>query len=150
MDQIAARLGLVITPLKVIPNPKGDIYHALKRSESSFKGFGEAYFSSVYKNEIKGWNRHKTMTLNLIVPSGEVTFVIFQEPSSSVQKEMFYCTTLSIKNYKRLTVPPGLWVAFRGEGEGLNLILNLADMEHDPEEKETQGLSGILFDWDSI
>ena len=42
--------------------------------------------------------------------------------------------TLSHSNYKRLTIPPGLWVAFEGIGMNLNLLLNIADLEHDPQE----------------
>ena len=37
-------------------------------------------------------------------------------------------------NYKRLTIEPGAWVAFQGLGLGMNLILNIASCEHDPNE----------------
>ena len=39
--------GLILTPLQVVGNPKGDIYHALKASAPGYQGFGEAYFSTV-------------------------------------------------------------------------------------------------------
>ena len=35
--------------LKKINNPKGDIWHGLKKSEPSFIEFGEAYFSFIKK-----------------------------------------------------------------------------------------------------
>ena len=35
--------GLIVTPLKRIFHPQGDIFHALKRSEGTFETFGEAY-----------------------------------------------------------------------------------------------------------
>ena len=62
--------GVLVTPLKKINNSKGDILHALKKSDPDFSNFGEAYFSIIKKGEIKGWNRHKKMTINLIVPVG--------------------------------------------------------------------------------
>jgi dTDP-4-dehydrorhamnose 3,5-epimerase len=42
-------------------------------------------------------------------------------------------------NYYRLTVLPGIWVAFEGM-ENLNLLMNMADLEHDPEEVDRKDL----------
>ncbi len=64
--------GVILTPLKKITHLKGDILHAMKKSEKEFSGFGEAYFSSVYKGKIKGWKKHNKMTLNIIVVKGEI------------------------------------------------------------------------------
>ena len=71
--------GVELTKLKKISHPKGDIFHALKSSENSFSGFGEAYFSSVNGEEIKGWKKHTQMVMNLIVPVGTVMFYIYDD-----------------------------------------------------------------------
>ena len=128
--------GVMITPLKKIFNEKGNIYHCLKNSDPGFMGFGEAYFSSVTCGAVKGWNRHKNMTLNLIVAVGEVSFVICEHIKEHRSKSKFFQITLSESNYHRLTIPPGLWVAFQGKGSNLNLILNIADSCHDTDELE--------------
>lgn len=73
--------NVILTGLKKIPTPKGMVFHGLKASENSYKGFGEAYFSSVAPNEIKGWKRHSRMTLNLIVIVGEIEFTIYMTPA---------------------------------------------------------------------
>ena len=85
------------------------------------------------------------MTLNLVVPVGEVTFVICDKRESSRSKGKFLKVTLSQTNYKRLTVPPRLWIAFRGSGINTNLILNIANMEHDPNEIEKMNLEEIPY-----
>ena len=74
--------GIILTPLNQIHHPKGDIYHAMKKSDDGFDGFGEAYFSTVHKNDIKGWKKHRDMTLNLLVPIGEIKFVVYNEDCS--------------------------------------------------------------------
>jgi dTDP-4-dehydrorhamnose 3,5-epimerase len=132
--------GVTLTPLRQILNPKGDILHAIKKSDQGFAGFGEAYFSTVYNGVIKGWKKHTKMTLNLVVPSGVIEFVCFDG------KE-FQSIVLSQDNYQRLTVNPGVWVAFRGKNEGLNLLLNVASIEHDPAESENCSLEDISYDW---
>ena len=148
MDEINIE-GVILTPLKKIHHPKGDIFHGMKKSDVGFAGFGEAYFSEIKSGKVKGWNRHKKMILNLIVPIGEVTFVIYDDIEESGSKGKFFKVTLSQTNYQRLTVPPGLWLAFRGKGNNTNLILNIANMEHDPNEIEKMNLDKIPYNFDS-
>jgi dTDP-4-dehydrorhamnose 3,5-epimerase len=139
--------GVVITPLKRILHEKGDIYHAMKKSETSFFSFGEAYFSSVNCNDIKGWKKHSKMVLNLVVPVGSVRFVLFDDRKESITNGNYIDVTVSSDNYIRLTIPPGLWVAFQGIGKKLNLLLNIASIEHDPSESVTAPLNSIFFRW---
>lgn len=134
--------GVSLYPLKQIHNSKGDILHALKMSSDGFVNFGEAYFSEVKSGEIKGWKKHTKMTLNLIVPIGCIDFVIFNE-----EDKIFFNITLSRDNYQRLTIEPGLWMAFRGQSSGTNLLLNIASIEHDPSEAESRELEEIAYPW---
>ena len=139
--------GVVLTPLKQINNPKGDIYHALKSSEQSFSTFGEAYFSTVLFDDIKGWKKHTKMIMNLIVPIGAIRFVLFDERLGSPTHNQFFEVILSQNNYCRLTVPSGVWMAFQGQKYDLNLLLNIASIEHDPEEVINASLEDINFIW---
>lgn len=133
--------GVVLTPLKQIYNSKGDIFHAMKKSDNGFNGFGEAYFSTIHKDDIKGWKKHTKMTLNLVVPMGEIEFVIYNEESKD-----FFSVKLSQNNYQRLTVKPNMWMAFMGIGEN-NMLLNLASIEHDSNEAINIALEDIKYEW---
>jgi dTDP-4-dehydrorhamnose 3,5-epimerase len=133
--------GIILTPLKQIYNPNGDVFHAMKKSDIGFDGFGEAYFSTTKKGAIKGWKKHIKMTLNLIVPFGEIEFVIYNEVINEFQS-----VKLSQKNYQRLTIKPGLWVAFKGVAEH-NILLNLANLEHDKEEVVNKNLNELIYAW---
>lgn len=139
---------VILSDLKIIENPKGRVFHALKKSDPTFVNFGEAYFSSVNFQEIKGWKKHLEMTLNLIVISGEVRFVIYDEAAAKEKQFKEFCLSRqSREQYKRLTVTPGLWMAFQGLDKGENLILNIADIEHDPKESVNKELSEIRYEW---
>lgn len=129
--------GIILTDLKKIPTPKGMVFHGLKASEESYKGFGEAYFSSVNEGEIKGWKRHSRMTLNLIVISGEIEFTIHDTRNDSTTMGCVQKISLSRDNYKRLTLPPNLWFAFKGISASENILLDIINEEHDPTEAET-------------
>ena len=133
--------GVILTQLKQIYNPKGDVFHAMKKSDDGFDGFGEAYFSTIHEVDIKGWKKHTIMTLNLIVPVGTIKFVIYNEKSKE-----FFSVVLSQNNYQRLTIKSGLWVAFKGL-EKNSMLLNLASIEHDPKEATNIDLEKIVYDW---
>ncbi len=132
---------VILTPLKRIFNPKGDIYHAMKSSDIGYRGFGEAYFTTINQGEIKGWKKHNRMTLNLVVIVGRVKFVIYDEITRK-----FSTVILSPTNYQRLTINPQLYLAFKGLKEN-NIILNIANLKHDPYEVENLDIDKINYEW---
>jgi len=133
--------GVIVTPLKQIYNPKGDVFHAMKKSDDGFDGFGEAYFSTIHKDNIKGWKKHTKMILNLVVPVGKIEFIVYDENSKE-----FLSIELSQENYQRLTIKPNLWMAFRGLEEN-SMLLNLASIEHDPSEAVNIDIKEINYEW---
>lgn len=132
--------GIKITQLKKIQHPRGDIYHALKCTDESFKNFGEAYFTTIHKGDVKGWKKHLKMCMNLIVPVGEVCFQFYNE---NLNKG--FSINAGENNYIRITVQPGVWMAFQGVSEGLNLILNIASIPHDPTESINVDIKNFPF-----
>lgn len=147
MDKINVD-GVLLTPLKKIHHPKGDVFHGMKKSDIGFSGFGEAYFSTIHHMDIKPWKKHLRMTLNFVVPMGAIRFVIYDDREESVTNGNFFDVTLGVENYQRITIPPNVWVAFYGEGEAYNLLLNLANLEHDPLEVERKDeLDEIEYKW---
>jgi dTDP-4-dehydrorhamnose 3,5-epimerase len=133
--------GVILTPLKQIWTSKGSVLHAMKKGDEGYAGFGEAYFSTINKGDIKGWKKHIKMTLNLVAPVGEIEFVVYNEKYNE-----FFNVILSQDNYQRLTVRPGFWVAFRGLSEN-NILLNLASITHDPSETINTKLDDINYSW---
>ena len=138
--------GVTLHPLKHIIVPKGDIFHALKSTDEGYAGFGEAYFSQIEQGEAKGWKRHNRMVLNLVVPFGAVKFVIYDDREGSDTQGQFYEVVLSPEdNYQRLTVAPGLWMAFYGVGEGCSMLMDIIPEPHDPSEADRKDLSEIPY-----
>jgi dTDP-4-dehydrorhamnose 3,5-epimerase len=157
MDKIAVKEGMsqsnidgvILTPLRVIPAPGGDVWHGVKRTDAGYTGFGEAYFSTIQDHAIKAWKRHLRMTLNLIVLVGEIRFVLRDERPGSVSFGQTQSLSLSPgKAYCRLTVPPGIWMAFQGRAAPSSILINIADMLHDPDEIERRPLDAFVFQWD--
>ena len=84
--------------------------------------------------------------INLIVPVGAVKFVVVDKLNNDEQNNTFEIT-LSKENYSRLTIPPGYWFGFMGIGKNLNLLANIANMEHNPLEVERKEIHEIDYKW---
>lgn len=137
--------GLKITPLDIIRTTGGDVMHAMRKSDAGFVNFGEAYFSNIEYNAIKAWKRHRSMTLNLVVPAGSVKFVIFDDRvKTQVERQE---VIVSRENYCRITVPPMVWMGFQGLSKKGSILLNIADIEHDPKEVDRKAIEQIDYDW---
>lgn len=134
---------LIVTPLTRIQVAGGDVLHGIKRSDPGYVDFGEAYFSIVEVGAIKAWKRHLRMTLNLVVPFGMVCFA-FLDDEGVVREE-----TIGENHYVRLTVPPRIWFGFKGLSVPYSILMNLADIPHDPIEIEHKDIDEINYNWKS-
>jgi len=139
--------GMIKTKLAIFKTDAGSVFHAMKNTDKGFIDFGEVYFSTVEKNAVKAWKLHQSMTLNLIVPYGSVLFCFVDVRKKSKTENESFKIILSQNPYFRLTVPPGIWFGFKGISTGLNLICNVADITHEPDEIKRKNIKEIHMDW---
>jgi len=132
---------ILITPLKRIQVVGGDVLHGMKCSDPGYVDFGEAYFSIVESGAKKAWKRHLQMTLNFVVPFGTVFFAFIDE-EGAVREEI-----IGENRYVRCTVPPGIWFGFKGVGNKASMVLNIADIPHDPNEVERLSPNDLDYIW---
>ena len=131
------------TRLNQLDTQGGKVMHGLRADEDEYAGFGEAYFSTVRAESIKGWKLHTRMVSNLVVVFGQVRFVFFDQSFTSPKEWVLDAGD----NYGRLTVPPGFWMAFQGMASGESIILNVANIGHDPDEVQNRNLDDIPYTW---
>lgn len=159
MEQIVP--GAYRVPLGRLGDERGYITKLWQEAEApeddSAPLLREVYLSAVHPGIIKGWHRHKNMTLRFACVSGAVMVgLIYDNLPASVRPltgRIFisdgappysYC-------YAGLLIEPGIWVAFRPvEGSGRTaVILNLASHVHADEEIERRYPRDFHpdFDW---
>ena len=147
MDEVAAIQslieGMTLTALRQIGDQRGAVLHMLRCDAPDFNSFGECYFSEVMPGAVKAWKLHRRMTLNLVVPLGEVRFVFRTEDGRAQREEV-----IGVSNYVRLTVPPGVWFGLQGLAEPFSLVLNVADIPHEPEEVMSQRPEDFDYAWE--
>jgi dTDP-4-dehydrorhamnose 3,5-epimerase len=141
--------GLVFTQLARIPDERGTIFHMLRRTDPHFLEFGEIYFTSVYRGVIKGWHRHREMTLNYACIWGRVKLVLVDGRPGSPTEGAIVERFLGPDDYVLATIPPGIWTGFKGMDE-VSIVANCATHPHDPAltDRLDPFSDQIGYDWD--
>lgn len=133
---------ILVTPLASIATKSGNVLHAMKQGDVGSVGFGEAYFSWIEAGAVKAWKRHTRMTMNIVVPVGMIRFVFCLDDVQNFRVE-----EIGENNYVRLTVPPGIWFGFQGLAKPKSLLMDIADIPHEPSEVERYENTDIKFNW---
>lgn len=141
--------GVLVVPLRKIPDERGMVMHMLRCDAPHFERFGEIYFSVLYPGVIKGWHLHRAMTLNYAVVAGMIKLALYDErpgsPTLGTVCELF----LGDHNYQLVRIPPGVWNGAKNIGPGPAMIANCATLPHDPDEVERLDpfSDRIPYDW---
>lgn len=142
--------GVVIYPLKKIPDERGTVMHMLKRTDPHFEEFGEIYFSTIYPGAIKGWHVHSKMIINYAVPVGRIKLVLFDVRDNSLTKGKLQEIFIGEDNYCLVKVPTGVVNGFKAVGGKPAIVANCASIPHEP--GETVRISpftpDIPYNWD--
>ena len=142
--------GIKITSLKQIKDSRGAVFHVIKNNSKTFHGFGEAYFSKINENVIKGWKYHKTMTQNFCIPFGKLKLVLFDNRKNSpTYKQINEIIIDDCQNYNRVTIPEKIYYSFKCISSNYCLLLNISNIVHDPKESEKISLlNGLIpYNW---
>ena len=128
--------GVAVHPLRRIPDERGMVMHMLRADAPHFERFGEIYFSTIYPNVVKGWHRHRRMTLNYAVVSGMIKLVLNDDREDSPTRSEVMELFVGDQNYVLVTVPPLVWNGFKGVGTAPAIVANCATVPHDAGEIE--------------
>lgn len=124
--------GVQVVPLRRIPDERGTIFTMLSSTDPHFQQFGEIYFSSVYPGVVKGWHRHREMTLHYACVFGRVKLVLYDEREGSATRGELMEVFLGPDNYSLVIIPPEVWNGFKGMSEPYALVANCCTHPHDP------------------
>jgi dTDP-4-dehydrorhamnose 3,5-epimerase len=138
-----------VVPLRRIPDERGTVLHMLRRTDPHFLEFGEIYFSTVYQGVVKGWHRHREMTLNYACPFGRIKLVLFDDRDGSPTRGQIQEHFLGPDDYSLVVIPPGVWNGFKGLSEPFALVANCCTHPHDPARSERlDPRSNVIpYDW---
>ena len=140
---------VIIQDLKIIPDERGSIMHMIKNKNNNFI-FGEIYFSTSYPKVIKGWHEHTKQTQNYAVIRGMIKLVLYDNRENSSTYKKIQEIFIGSKNYKLVTIPPGIINGYKNIGNEEAIVANCSDLPHDDSEmlRYDPFDSFIPYDWD--
>ena len=134
--------GLAVTQLRQLDDHRGSVLHMLRSDAPDVTRFGECYFSEILPGVVKAWRCHTAQTQNLAVPVGRVRIGVYDDRRASLTRGQVETLELGRPDaYVRLRIPPGLWYGFQCVGDAPALIVNCADLPHDPAESEVRSIN---------
>jgi dTDP-4-dehydrorhamnose 3,5-epimerase len=141
--------GVVVVPLRRIPDERGTVLHMLKATDPHFRGFGEIYFSTVRAGVVKGWHKHREMTLQYACVSGRVKLVLYDDRAGSPTRGALMEAYLGPACHCLVVIPPGVWNGFKGMSEPEAVVANCCTHPHDPTRSERLDPfeNEIPYDW---
>jgi dTDP-4-dehydrorhamnose 3,5-epimerase len=143
--------GVQVIPLRRIPDERGTVMHMLRNDDPHFLGFGEIYFSTIYKHVVKGWHRHDGMSLNYACISGMIKLALFDDRTDSPSRGRLMELFIGDQNYALVQIPPGVWNGFKGMTDPHAIVANCCTHPHDPIANLTERLdpfhNHIPYDW---
>jgi dTDP-4-dehydrorhamnose 3,5-epimerase len=129
----AAIDGVQVVPLRRIPDERGTIFHMLRADDPHFLQFGEIYFTSIYEGVVKGWHKHRDMTLNYACVFGRIKLVLYDERSASSTNGTLMEVFLGPDEHSLVVIPPEIWTGFKGMSSPFAVVANCATHPHDPD-----------------
>ncbi|MDX2075904.1 MAG: dTDP-4-dehydrorhamnose 3,5-epimerase family protein [bacterium] len=149
MSQDSRIEGVKIIPLRRIPDERGTIFHHMKVTDPHFIQFGEIYYSTIYKDVIKGWHWHREMTLNYVCIHGRIKLVVYDDRENSPTRGVLQEFFLGQDNHSLVIIPPEVWNGFKGMSDPLAIVANCCTHPHDPTRSKRLDpfVNDIPYDW---
>ena len=126
--------GVLVKPLRKIPDERGMIMHMLRCDDPIFERFGEIYFSVGLPGAIKGWHKHTKQTQHYAVIQGMIKLVLYDERDDSPTKGELLEIFTGEDKYELIRIPPGVVNGYKAYGVKPAIVANCADLPHDPGE----------------
>ncbi len=124
--------GVEVIPLRRIPDERGTVFHMMRATDPHFQKFGEIYFSTIYKGVVKGWHRHRGMTLNYACVHGKIKLVLYDDRPGSPTLGEIQEVFLGPDSYALVIIPPEVWNGFKGMSDPYAIVANCCTEAHDP------------------
>jgi len=109
--------------IKIIKNPKGNLFKLFSNNHKFFKKFGEIYYTEVYPNKFKGWKFHENRSQVMSVISGKIRFFLKKKENDKPE----IVDIGSPNNLFLLKIEPKTFYSFKCKSKNKSILINIID-----------------------
>ncbi len=143
--------GVVVKPLRVIPDERGRLMEILRADDSVFEKFGQVYLTTTYPGIIKAWHYHKLQDDNITVVKGMLKLVLYDMREESPTKGELNEFFLGEHNPLLVHVPKGVHHGWKCIGTEEALVINCVTEPYNYKQPDEYRLpyntDQIPYDW---
>lgn len=143
--------GVVVKPLRVVPDERGRVMEILRCDDAEFEKFGQCYCTTVRPGAVKAWHCHRLQTDNFAVVSGMAKVVLYDGRDGSPTRGELAELFAGMHNPILVHVPPGVYHGFKGISTDETVIVNCPTEpfgREQPDEVRLPAHGGpIPYDW---
>ena len=143
--------GVVIKPLRVIPDDRGRLMEILRCDDDMFATFGQVYMTTTYPGVVKAWHMHKEQTDHMCAVSGMFRLALFDAREGSSTEGILKEVYMGIHSPVLVKIPPGVYHGWICVSETEGMVVNVPDFPYrtaDPDEyRLPPDTSDIPYDW---
>jgi dTDP-4-dehydrorhamnose 3,5-epimerase len=143
--------GVVVKPLRVVPDERGRLVEILRADDDVFEQFGQCYVTTARPGAVKAWHYHKLQSDNFAVVSGMAKVVLFDDRPDSATRGEIVELFAGEHNPVLIHVPPLVYHGFKGISDHDAIIVNCPTEPYNrerPDEHRVDPHGGAVpYDW---
>lgn len=144
--------GVVVKPLRVVPDDRGRLMEILRADDDVFARFGQVYMTTTYPGVVKAWHLHRLQTDHMAAIQGMFRLAMYDGRPGSLTQGTLQEVYMGIHNPVLVVIPPGVyhgWTCISAE-EGI--VVNIPDLPYDrlhpDEHRLPPDTDQIPYDWE--
>lgn len=143
--------GVVVHPLRVIPDERGRLMEIMRNDDPFFTGFGQVYLSTVYPGVVKAWHYHLVQEDRFTCVKGMVKAVLYDDREVSATRGVLNEFYLGEHQPRLIVIPPGVFHGWKCVSECEAYVINIPshpyNREHPDEFRVPPHGGPIPYDW---
>lgn len=144
--------GVVIKPLRVVPDERGFLMEMLRSDDEVFERFGQVYITTTYPGVVKGWHMHRVQDDNVVCVRGMIKLCLYDGRDGSPTKGEVMEIFLGEQKPILAHIPHGIYHGWKCISEYQAYIVNipteLYDYTEPDEHRVPYDTPDIPYDWD--
>jgi dTDP-4-dehydrorhamnose 3,5-epimerase len=143
--------GVVVKKLMRHVDERGYLMEILRRDDTLFQQFGQAYVSACFPGMVKAWHCHRLQTDHFCCLSGNLKVGLYDDREDSSTSGETQTIVIGMLNPALVVIPPLVWHGFMAVGGETAIVLNLPTELYNhqqPDELRREAFDpDIPFDW---
>ena len=143
--------GVIVVPLKVVPDERGRLMEIMRRDDAFFSGFGQVYLSTVFPGVVKAWHYHNVQEDRFTCVRGMVKAVLYDDREASPSRGRLNEFYVGEHSPTLVVIPAGVYHGWKCVSEHEAYVINIPSEPYnrsDPDEYRVDPHDGgIPYDW---